>query len=99
MMRFLVVLGMAAAYCRGQGESDVRDHLNAYCIARRTCRTGMTVPEGHVKVKSVASPPGTRLPKSKFGANNEILTIWCALDYARTYGPATPTSLIVTHRE
>lgn len=56
----------------------------------------MTVPEGHAKVESVASPAGTRSPKSKFGANNEILTIWCRLGYGRTYGPATPTSWIVT---
>ena len=33
----------------------------------------MTVPEGHAKAKSVASPAGTRLPKSKFGANNNYL--------------------------
>jgi hypothetical protein len=56
----------------------------------------MMVPGGHAKVKSVASPPGTSSPKSKFGANNEILTIWCPLSTARTYGPATPTSWTVT---
>ena len=58
----------------------------------------MTVPKGHAKVKSLASPAGTRSPKSKFGANNEILTIWCPLSYARTYGPA-PASWTVTHKE
>jgi len=56
----------------------------------------MMVPEGHAKVKSVASTAGTGSPKSKFGANNDILTIWCPLSTARTYGPATPTSWIVT---
>ncbi len=56
----------------------------------------MMVPEGHAKVKSVASPAGTSSPKSKFDANNDILTILCPLSTARTYGPATPTSRIVT---
>ncbi|MGH7479234.1 MAG: hypothetical protein ACREJ8_06565, partial [Candidatus Methylomirabilales bacterium] len=55
----------------------------------------MTLPEGHAKVKCIASPPGTTWVKSKFGANNDILTIWCPLGTARTYGPATPTSWTV----